>query len=145
MSLVDFGAIKNLLNYSKDNEQQQLFRETVVMVLSRATSADSNIEPVEIQAVQSVLKEVLGEDISEADIRTAAASVVFEAQPLEKYLSSATRKLSSNERMLIMESLATVIRSDDLIRHFELDFFDRVANALKATPSEIAGLRLAAD
>lgn len=143
MSLIDFGAIKRLLNHSPDDEQQQVFREAVVMVLSRATSADSNIEPVEITTVQAVLKEVLDEDVSEADIRTAAASAVFENQPLEKYLSSVTRKISSTQRMIIIESLATVIRSDDLIRHFELDFFDRVANAMRATPSEIAGLRLA--
>ena len=143
MSLIDFGAIKKLLNHDPDDEQQQLFREAVLMVLSRATSADSNIEPVEITAVQAVLKEVLDEDVSEADIRTAAASAVFESQPLEKYLSSVSRKISSTQRMVIIESLATVIRSDDLIRHFELDFFDRVANAMRATPSEIAGLRLA--
>ena len=42
--------------------------------------------------------------------------------------------------MVILASLQKVIRSDDAIRAFELDFFDRVALALRATPSEIAGM-----
>jgi hypothetical protein len=35
-----------------------------------------------------------------------------------------------------------LIRADELIRDPELDFFDQVAIALKATPSEIAGLKV---
>jgi hypothetical protein len=42
--------------------------------------------------------------------------------------------------MTIMHGLAQVIRSDERVSHFETDYFDMVANALKATPSEIVGL-----
>ena len=110
------------------------------MVLARVTRADSNVERVELEKVQEVLKEELGQDISVAEIRTASSSAIFETQSLESYLSTATRKLDEHERMLILDSLKKVIRSDEIIRSFELDFFDRVALALRATPSEIAGL-----
>ena len=142
MSLVDFAKITKLLNDNKRREKhkQELFQEVMLMVLARVTRADSNIENIEIGKVQEVLKTELGQDISEAEIRTAASSEVFETQSLERYLATATRKLDERERLVIMTSLASVIRSDSEIRIFELDFFDKVALALRATPSEIAGL-----
>lgn len=142
MSLVKFSKITKLFGENKRREKhkQELFQEVMLMVLSRVTREDSNIENVEIMKVQEVLKEELGQDISEAEIRTAASSEIFESQSLERYLATATRKLDERERMVIMLSLASVIRSDQQIRGFELDFFDKVALALRATPSEIAGL-----
>ncbi len=142
MSLVNFTKITKLLNDNKHRakHKQELFQEVMLMVLSRVTRVDSNIECVEIAQVQKVLKAELGQDISEAEIRTAASSEVFENQPLERFLSTATRKLDDRERIVILTSLASVIRSDNEIRGFELDFFDKVALALRATPSEIAGL-----
>lgn len=142
MSLVNFDSIRKLLRdtESKDKHRQELFQEVMLMVLSRATRVDSNVEKVEIAKVQEVLKEQLGQDFSESEIRTAASSAVFESQSIERYLTAATRKLDERERVIILASLATVIRSDDEIRFFELDFFDKVALALRATPSEIAGL-----
>lgn len=142
MSLVNFSKITKLL---KDNEhrskhKQKLFQEVMLMVLARVTRADSNVETVEIEKVQQVLKEELGQEISIAEIRTASSSEVFEKESLESFLSTATRKLDERERMIILASLEKVIRSDEVIRAFELDFFDRVANALRATPSEIAGM-----
>ncbi len=142
MSLVNFSKITKLL---KDNERrkkhkQELFQEVMLMVLARVTRADSNVETVEIEQVQKVLMEELGQDISIAEIRTASSSEVFEKESLESFLSTATRKLDERERMIILSSLQKVIRSDAVIRPFELDFFDRVALALRATPSEIAGL-----
>lgn len=142
MSLVDFSKITKLL---KDNERrakhrQELFQEVMLMVLARVTRADSNVETVEIEKVQEVLREELGQEISIAEIRTASSSAVFEKESLESFLSTATRKLDETERMTILASLEKVIRSDNVIRPNELDFFDRVALALRATPSEIAGL-----
>ena len=46
----------------------------------------------------------------------------------------------AKDRMIIMQSLAEVIRSDERVSRFETDYFDLVANALKATPSELSGL-----
>jgi uncharacterized tellurite resistance protein B-like protein len=142
MSLTNFESLTKLIRdgNDKDKHNKDLFREVLLMVLARATRADSNVEMVEINKVQEVLKEQLGQDISTAEIRTAASSAIFEKQSQERYLSSATRKLDEAERVVILQSLATIIRSDENIRIFELDFFDKVALALRATPSEIAGL-----
>jgi len=142
MSLIDFEAITKLFSGSDTvSNQKQLFNEVLLMVLARATSADTNVEAVEVQTVKKVLNDVLDEEISEAQIKMAAHSLVFERQSLDRYLAGATRKMSDKERMQILDSLATVIKSDAHIREFELDYFDRVAHALKATPSEISGLR----
>jgi len=142
MSLVKFEAITNLFrNSDTEADQKQLLKEVLLMVLARATSADTNVHPDEIACVQRILAEHTGETFSQGDIHTAAQSAIFERQSLDRYLNKATRKLGDEDRMLIIQALITVLRTDDHIREFELDYFDRVANALKATPSEIAGLR----
>lgn len=141
MALIDFNSIKDLISKGKAGQQKQdLFKEVLLLVLARATRADTNVEAVEIAKVQQALKQVTGEDFSEGDILTAASSEVFEKQSLERTLSNASRKLSEEERVTILSCLADIIRSDEHIRYHELDFFDRVATSLRATPSEIAGL-----
>jgi len=121
-------------------EKQALFKEMALMTLARATSSDTNIQTVELETVQKVLLRVTGEEISLADIRTAADSMLFETVPLEKYLSAVGRKLEASDRVVILRCLAEVIQSDQRVSHFETDYFDMVAGALSATPSEIIGL-----
>jgi len=142
MSLVDF---ENILKFVRGGEptpeeRKQLFKEAALMALARATSADTNIHHLEVEAVQQILKKVTGEEVSVADIEVAAGSRLFEKQPLEKYLSGVGRKLEAKDRMTIVHCLAEVIRSDERVSHFETDYFDMVANSLKMTPSEIIGL-----
>jgi uncharacterized tellurite resistance protein B-like protein len=142
MSLINFESLNSLFQSSgSDETSKQLMKEVLILVLARATSADKNVDPSEIAAVQAVLSEVLGESVSAADIKLASQSELFERQTLDRYLNKAARKLHDEDRVLILQCLVRVLRSDDHIREFELDYFDRVANALKATPSEIAGLR----
>ena len=142
MGLVDFGNILKFIRGGEPTpeEKKQLFKEAVLMALARATSADTNIHHLEVEAVQQILKRVTGEEVSVADVRVAAGSELFEKQPLEKYLSGVGRKLEAGDRMTIMHSLAEVIRSDERVSRFETDYFDMVANALQVTPSEIMGL-----
>ena len=64
----------------------------------------------------------------------------FERSPLEKYLSSVGHKLDSESRVTILKYLADVVRADGRVSHFETDYFDMVAGALNATPSELVGL-----
>ena len=139
MALIDFSAIRKVISKST-KEKEDLFKEVLLMVLARATRADSNVEAIEISHVQKALLDVTGENFSEADILTAASSEVFETQSLERALGNASRKLTEEERVTILSCLANIIRSDTHIRYHELDFFDHVATALRATPSEIAGL-----
>ncbi|HBQ00421.1 MAG TPA: hypothetical protein DD672_08085 [Gammaproteobacteria bacterium] len=116
----------------------------LLLVLARATRADANVESIEVTHVRQALKEFTGDDFSEADILTAASSELFESKSLERTLENAARKLSKERRITILDCLANLIRADELIRDPELDFFDQLAIALKATPSEIAGLKVTA-
>ena len=142
MSLVKFGNILKFLRGGEptSEEKKQLFKEVALMALARATSADTNVQGVEVETVHRILSRVTGDEISIADIRVAAHSEVFEKESLEKYLSGVGRKLDAKDRMTIMHSLAEVIRSDDRIAQHEANYFDMVAIALKATPSELVGL-----
>jgi len=121
-------------------EKQDLYKEVVLMTLARATSADTNVHPVEVETVQSTFKSLTGEDVSAADIRLASGSALYETAPLGRYLSRAAGKLNAEERVSIVRALAEVIRSDVRISPFERDFFNNVAVALKLTPSELVGL-----
>ena len=90
--------------------------------------------------MQRILEQVTGEEISTADIRVAAASEIYETAPLDKYLSSVSRKLSAEHRATTSRSLAEVIKSDAQITSREIAFFDMVTNALRVTPAELVGL-----
>lgn len=142
MNPVNFDLLKGLFSGSdSETSSRQLLKEILLLVLARATRADTNIETDELETVQSILTGVLGETISLTDIKLAANSEMFERRSLDRSLTKATRKLSDEDRILILKCLAQVFGADNQIRESELDYFDRVANALKATPSEIAGLR----
>jgi uncharacterized tellurite resistance protein B-like protein len=142
MNPVNFDLLKGLFSGAdSETNSRQLLKEILLLVLARATRADTNIETDELETVQSILSDVLGETISLADIKLAANSEMFERRSLDRSLTKATRKLSDEDRILILKCLAQVFGADNQIRESELDYFDRVANALKATPSEIAGLR----
>ena len=142
MALVSFLRIKQVFGGSlmSDTERDGLFREALLLTLSRATSSDARIEPVEVQKVQKIMQAAIGEEVSEADIRVAAASELYESAPLDRYLGVVGRVLGPAERSTITKSLAEVIRSDRRVSPKEVDFFNRVANALGASHAEVAGL-----
>ena len=141
MALIDFSTIKDLItDLSAGKDEEVLFKEVILLVLARATRADSNVESIEVEHIQKALKELTGEEFSRGDILTASSSEIYETQSLERTLANAARKLGQEKRSVILSCLADLIRADSSIRDQELDFFDQVATALKATPSEIAGL-----
>ena len=141
MALVNFSTIKELISGKDAGEDiEVLFKEVLLLVLARATRVDSNVEAIEVHHIQKAMKDVTGAEFSEGDIRTAAASEIYETQSLARTLSNATRKLGSHQRLSILACLAGLIRIDSSIRYQELEFFDHVATSLKASPSEIAGL-----
>ena len=110
------------------------------MTLARAADADINIQSVEVERIQTILKEHTGEDFSSADIRVAARAELYAEANLRKYLGEVRKKLSDAQRAEIVGALADVFRSDANVSVLEVDFFDRTCNALQATPSQIAGL-----
>ena len=142
MALINFSSLKNMIrNNDEDNDTKALFEEVLLLVLARASRVDSNIDSIEVRHVQRALKEITGTDYSEAEVQTAASSEIFETQSLEKTLAKASGKLSTENKAAILRCLAELLQSDDVIRDPELEFFDHVAVALRASPSEIAGLR----
>ena len=142
MALINFSSLKNMIrNNDEDNDTKALFEEVLLLVLARASRVDSNIDSIEVRHVQRALKEITGTDYSEAEVQTAASSEIFETQSLEKTLAKASGKLSTENKAAILRCLAELLQSDDVIRDPELEFFDHVAVALRASPSEIAGLK----
>ena len=142
MALINFSSLKNMIrNNDEDNHTKALFEEVLLLVLARASRVDSNIDSIEVRHVQRALKEITGTDYSEAEVQTAASSEIFETQSLEKTLAKASGKLSTENKAAILRCLAELLQSDDVIRDPELEFFDHVAVALRASPSEIAGLK----
>ncbi len=143
MAFTDLAGILKVFagDEPSDQEQSALSNEALMMVLSRATSADSNVKTVEVEAVQRVLKSHTGADVDAADIRVAAASEIYESAPLRKHVAKLTDKLSLRARCEIATALLEVIRSDDLVSQREIEYFDGIAKALRLTPSQLVGLQ----
>jgi uncharacterized tellurite resistance protein B-like protein len=142
MSISNFSNILKIFGGGQptEEEKQELFKEVAVMTLARATASDTNIKPVEIETVRLIIEKVIGEDVSEAEVRVQANSKLFESEPLEKYLSRAGRVLDVQDRITIAEALAEVIVSDARVTNKETRFFNMVADAFQLTPAELAGL-----
>ncbi len=123
MGLVDLSHIKQLFS-SKHPAQtdRELYRELMLMVLARAADADSYTHPAEVEVVQRVLEEHLGDRVESSDIRIAARSKLYETAPIEKYISRVVPKLSradpSRNRQCLGRGsvgLMTVLRVQKLI------------------------------
>ena len=110
------------------------------MTLARAASSDSNMATVEILSIQEIMQRETGQELTEADIRKASRPDLYESANLRKYLRSVQGRLSDANKCTILQALAEVIKSDTTISGLEIDYFNRIAEALKATASEVAGL-----
>lgn len=144
---MSIASLKGVLNIFRGvdpspEEQAQLYKEVALLILARATAADSNINQVEVEKVRNVLKARTGEDFSAAEIRVAAQSELFESAPLERYVRSSARKLSWQNRLLIAEALADVIEADQRVTERETTFFNQIAAALELTPAQLIGLKV---
>ena len=123
-----------------EEEKLALRKEATLMTLARATASDTNIKAVEVSTVRDIISRVTGEEVTDADVRVAANSKLYESAPLEKYLASVGRKLDVQDRIDIAEALAEVIVSDERVTSKEIAFFNMVAGAFSLTPAELAGL-----
>ncbi|GAB5412931.1 MAG: hypothetical protein Cons2KO_05340 [Congregibacter sp.] len=140
MALVDFNKVRQLFGDTGTGDDADLFRELFVLVLARATDADSYTHPVEIASVQAVIKDELGEELSDSEVRTAALSKVYESAPLPKCLADAAPKLSMEQRRAILRGLVAVMHADERISSREADFFNMVVSSLRLTAADAAGL-----
>lgn len=142
MAIADLKNVLNIFGGSEINEDQQnnLFKEVLLMTLARAADADISIQAAEVHRIQEILREHTGEEFSEADVRVAARPELYAETSLRKYLASVRKKMKDEHRGIVIRALADIMRSDEQISVLEVDFFNRVAEALEVTPAQIAGL-----
>lgn len=142
MAIADLTNVLNLFRAAQTSAEDEdaLFKEVLLMTLARATSADANIDPCEVETVKRILEAHTGETFSDADIRLASRPTLYEDAPFGKYLNAVRRKLGSRGRAEIVQALSEVIKSDTKVRELEVDFFNMVANELRVTPAELVGL-----
>jgi len=88
-----------------------------------------------------VIQDKLGENLSDADIRVAAASELFESEPLDRYLHKASFLLNDSDKELITRALAEVIHSDGEVRGNEMEFFNTVVKELGVNEETISAIR----
>jgi uncharacterized tellurite resistance protein B-like protein len=142
MAIADLKNVLNIFGGSDVNEDDKgdLFKEVLLMTLARAANADINIQTVEVDRIAEILKEHTGQDFSSVDIRVAAREELYAEATLRKYLASVRRKLTTVERSDVMLALADVFRSDSSVSVLEVEFYNRVAEALQVSAADLAGL-----
>ncbi|MGI9238631.1 MAG: TerB family tellurite resistance protein [Woeseiaceae bacterium] len=142
MAIADLKNVLKIFGGSdvSADQENELYKEVLLMTLARAADADINIQTVEVDRIREILKEHTGDDFSSADIRVAARAELYAEATLVKYLSSVYKKMSDAHRAETIQALADVFRSDAMVSVLEVDFFDNVAEALRVKPSQIAGL-----
>ena len=142
MAIADLKSVLKIFGGGdvSEAEQNELFKEVLLMTLARAADADINIQHVEVDRIREILKEHTGEEFSAGDIRVAARDELYAQATLMKYLDSVRAKLKGRHRAETVRALADVFRSDSNVSALEIDFFNNVASALKVTPAELAGL-----
>ena len=143
--MISSGLNSILKLFQADSAKQStsdIFNEAVLMTLSRATIADTNIKHIELETVQNIVKEITGEDVSLADIRIAAKSKVFESAPLERHLVSVGKVLDLDQKISLLDSIVKVIQSDERVSSREIRFFNIVADSIGISSAELMGLRL---
>lgn len=122
------------------SELAQLRKDVMFMALARATSADTNIQSIEVERVIEVLKRHTDNDYSAADIRVAAQSAIFEKVSLQRYLTASAKKIAWQDRVATVNALIDVIQSDGRTSYMEITYFNDVVTALQLTPAQLVGL-----
>ncbi len=142
MAIADLSSVLKSFGGSSPSEEKQkeLYREVLLTTLAQASRSDANIHPVEIETIQQIMQRETGQELTEADIRKAAHPHLNESAKLRKYLRSVQRQLKLENKTTILQALADVIKSDTEINVLEIDFFNRVVDALRITPAAQFGL-----
>lgn len=142
MALSDLAKVLKIFGGSEPtaDERADLAKEVMLMVLARATAADTNIKQIEVDTVRRVLKAYTNTDFASADIRVAASTALYEKAPLDRYVSSAARKLDPAARLAIAHALKEVVHSDQRVSDHEISFFNNIVNSLDLTPAQLMGI-----
>jgi uncharacterized tellurite resistance protein B-like protein len=142
MALADLKNVLNIFGGSDidEDKQNELFKEVLLMTHARAADADINIQSIEVESIQAIIKKHTGEVVSAADVRVAARAELYAEAGLRKYLTKVQSKMRSEDRAATIQALADIFRSDHVVNPLEIDFFNGVAESLGVTPAQIAGL-----
>ncbi len=140
MALTDLLNIRQLFGGERGDPGPEAYRELLVMVLSRATDVDAYTDAAEVETVQKVLREYLGEDISSADVRVASKSAIYETAPLEKYVSRIGPRLPREQRVKLVHALIAVLNADEKVASAEANYFNMICEALEVSFADVAGL-----
>ena len=142
MAFSDLGGVLKVFGSSSSGEevQEDLYKEVLLITLAQASKADANIHPLEIETIQKIMLRETGQELSEADIRKAMADM-YESANLRKYLRRVQGRLNAENKSTILQALVDVIKSVTQINVLEIDFFNRVVDALRMTPAEQFGLK----
>lgn len=140
-----FGEISSLLRSlvgSSANEETQddVYKEVLLMTLAQASKADANIHPLEIETIKQIMRRETGQDLTEADIRKASRADINGSANLRKYLRRVQGQLNAENKTAILRAMVDVTKSDIEINVLEIDYFNRVVDALRMTPAEQFGL-----
>ena len=135
------SVLKLFDNDPTPEEQDDLKKEVMLLVLARATAADTNIKDVEIEKVREVLTAHLNTEFDASEVRVAANSELYERAPLKKILSTSAARMRDDDKVETIQALAEVISVDGRVSSLEIAFFNEVAIAMSVTPAEILGLQ----
>jgi len=136
-----FAVFKGRGSGVSEEDKKNLTHEVILKTLSRMTYADTNTEKAEVETVKKIYKKVTGKTVTDADIRVAARGDLHEDQAFHKYLGQSQGHISQEDKCLIMQCLADVIKADGKVSPGEVAFFDEVGNALKLSPADIANFK----
>ncbi len=140
-----FGNLSSVLKIfggssASEKIQDELYKEVLMTTLAQASKADANIHPLEIETIQKIMLRETGQNLTAADIRKASLSDRYESVNFRKYLRRVQGQLNAENKTTILRSVVDVIKSDTKINVLEIDFFNRVVDALRMTPAEQFGL-----
>ena len=121
-------------------ESLSVANEALFKTLAVMANADTNVQDVEVEMVQSIFKEVTGINMGTKDVHMAARSEFLEDRTIQKYLAGVEGKLSMDDKKIIMQSLARVVKADSDTRPREAVMFDEVAKVLKVPASTLADI-----
>ncbi len=143
--LLGYGLMEFVRDRNKDDAERQaekrtLANEVLFRTLSRMSSADTNIRPVEVETIRNIYRDMTGDEVSISEVRVAAQADLYERQPFKKYLAGVQAQIDGDDKRLIMKALSAVIKADGRISPFEVDFFNEVAEALKLSPADLTDL-----
>ena len=115
-------------------------QEALLKTLAVMTRADTNVKQVEVEAVQKIINDELGLEVTSGQVHLAAKAEFIERREIDKYLKSVRKHLELEDKITIVRSLKKIVLADDHAHAREIEMFNKVATTLQLTPADLAQL-----